>query len=396
MKKNLLALMLMVFAGSIALNAQTTVTNAVFPTAGTELKTKIVNGLQRIDITAAGGNQVWDMSDLVGTQMPYTVPAASTGAGFALFPNTDVILPEIGGVAGEAYIKLDANQMSTIGIIGTIDGFVSNLPVKLTAPRIDLITPMNFGDTSTSTIAFQVALDPHAVPGSALDSTISALEAGAGGLLVIDSIRVTFTTQRGTKVDAWGDLTTPSGNFNVLRLKKTDYTNTVLEVKLTIFGIPNVLWQNPADPNGLNVDPSSLPFVGLDTIITYEFWNDDYQQPILKALTEADGVTPTYGEFYDSGVSTRGTNLKSISVNAFPNPATSYFTLDLKGLEAGDYSVKLYNILGSEVKSTPFRFNGDTKLTVETNGLDAGTYVYRIVNNKNETLATRRIIVVRP
>jgi hypothetical protein len=393
MKKNVL-LMLPLMLATIIATAQITVTNAAFPTAGQMFETNIVNGLQRLDVTPAGANQTWDMANLQGTPVDFTVTAAATGSAAALFPTANVIIPEIGGIAGDGYVKLDANQMSTVGIVATLDGFVSDFPVPLSSPRIDLQTPMTFGNTGTGNFGFQVALDPHVPAGTDIDSIITALEAGAGGLIAIDSIRVTFTTNRSTEVDAWGSLKTPTGTFDVLRLKKIDETNTILEIKISVFGIPNVLWQDPSDPNGLGIDPSTLPFVGLDTIITYEFWDDKEQQPILKFLTDGNG-TATYGQYARTATNTSGI-AQNYEVRAFPNPATDNFTLEMNGLPNGEYRLKVYNIIGKEVKSQLFNVEGDTQINVATNNFDAGTYVYRIINNDNQSILTRRIVVVRP
>lgn len=394
MKKNVLSVIALVI-GVIAMDAQITVTNSVFATAGVTLNRNIVNGLGRIDITPAGPNQTWDMADLQGTTADYTVVAASSGNAFASFPTTDIILPEIGGIAGDGYVKVDANQMSTIGVVATLDGFVTDAVVQLTSPRIDLQTPLNYGDTNTGSYGFQIALDPHEPAGTQLDSLITALEADAGGLVTIDSIRVTFTTNSTSEVDAWGDLTTPAGTFDVLRLKRIDETNVDLDVKITVFGIPNVLWQDPADPNGLNVDPSGLPFVGQDTIFTYEFWSTTEQQPILKANTDADGTTPSYGQYKTLSTSTNSV-LAKYDVSAYPNPAIDNFTLEMNGLDNGEYNLKMYNIIGKSIKSVPFRIDGDTKLNISTSDLDAGTYIYRIVNAENQSLLTRRVIVLKP
>ncbi len=394
MKNNVLSVIAL-FIGVIAMNAQITVTNSVFPTVGMDLNRNIVNGLGRIDITPAGPNQTWDMADLQGTNADYTVQAASTGNAFATFSTADIILPEIGGIAGDGYVEVDANQMSTIGVVATLDGFVTDAVVPLTSPRVDLQTPMNYGDMSSGSYGFQIALDPHNPPGTELDSLITALEADAGGLVTIDSIRVTFTTNSTSEVDAWGALTTPSGTYDVLRLKKVDTTNVTLDVKITVFGIPNVLWQDPADPNGLNIDPSGLPFVGLDTIYTYEFWNNNESQPILKANTEADGTTASYGQYKTFNTNTNSV-FQNYDVRAYPNPAIDNFTLEMNGFENGEYSLKLYNIIGKNIKNVPFRIEGDTEINIATSDLDAGTYIYRIVDNDNQSLLTQRIIVVKP
>jgi hypothetical protein len=56
----------------------------------------------------------------------------------------------------------------------------------------------------------------------------------------------------------------------------------------------------------------------------------------------------------------------------------------------------MYNILGKEVKNVPFRYSGDTKMLIQTDNLNAGTYIYRILNDNNEHLITRKMIIVQP
>jgi hypothetical protein len=394
MKKNVLLMLPLLLMGLIT-TAQITVTNNAFPSVGQAFQTNIVNGLQRIDITPAGPNQVWDMADLLGTPVDFTVAAAASGAAAANFPTATLIIPELGGVAGDAYVKVSGNQMETVGLLATIDGLISNFPVKLTPNRIDLVTPMNYQNTSSSAFDLQVALDPHIPAGTALDSTITTLE--VPGVVTIDSLRITFIATRTTEVDAWGSLTIPVGAFDVLRLRTVDYTNTILEVKVTFFGVPNNLWQNLSDPNNvLNVDPATLPFGGLDTIITYEFWDADEQQAVLKVLTGADGQTATSGQYRRGTTSTKGQVLTNGKAAAYPNPATDNFTLELTNFDAGDYTFKMYNILGKEVKNVPFRYSGDTKMLIQTDNLNAGTYIYRILNDNNEHLITRKMIIVQP
>lgn len=399
MKKNVLLILPLLLMALIT-NAQITVTNTAFASVGQTFQTNVVNGLQRIDITPAGPNQTWDMADLQGTPIDFTIAAAASGAAGANFPTATIIMPEIGGVAGDGYVKVSANQMETVGVFATIDGLITDFPVKLMPSRIDLITPMNYQNTSSSVYNLQVVLDPHTPAGTALDSSITALEASTGNppLVTVDSLRITFSATRTTEVDAWGSLTTPTGTYDVLRLKKVDYTNTVLEVKVTFFGVPNTLWQNLSDPNNvLGVDPATLPFGGLDTIVTYEFWDENEQQPILKALTGSDGETATYGQYArQTGTSTKGQALTNGKAYVYPNPATDNFTLELKNFEAGDYTLKMYNMLGKEVKNVPFRYSGDTKMLIQTDDLNAGTYIYRIVNENNEHLITRKIIIVQP
>ncbi|MFK7950384.1 MAG: T9SS type A sorting domain-containing protein [Saprospiraceae bacterium] len=394
MKKNILLICSMLFLGLIT-NAQITVTDAVFAGVNQSFETNIINGLQRIDVTAAGPNQTWDMANLQGTAVDYTVTDATAGAAFSFFNTSTIIMPEFGGTTGEAYINVTSNKMETVGIIATIPGLVTDFTVPLGQPRIDIETPMNYSDVSSSSFDFTVELDPHEPAGTQLDSVITALEASAGGLIAVDSIRVIFNTNRTTEVDAWGTLTTPAGTFDVLRLRKVDTTNTELQVRLSTFGIPNPNWQNPVVSLGVNPADLEDLGVGIDTVITYEYWDANEKQPILKYVADGN-ENPTYGQYARTSTSTKGIAGSNVKINAYPNPATDNFMLEMKNLDAGDYTLKMYNIIGKEVKAIPFRYNGDTKMLVQTGDLNPGTFIYRILNENDKSVATRRIIIVRP
>jgi hypothetical protein len=135
--------------------------------------------------------------------------------------------------------------------------------------------------------------------------------------------------------------------------------------------------------------------IGIDTIITYDFWSATEQQPILSYVTDGSG-SPTYGQYALIANNTRGIVESGLEVVAYPNPATDNFTLEMNHFEGGDYTLKMYNIIGKEVKSIPFRYSDGMKLSVQTGDLQNGTYVYRILNKNKESLVTRRIIVSRP
>ncbi len=90
MKKPLLYLLFFVFAHH--LQAQITLTDAYLPELGDTLVTAI-DGMPTIEISAPGGNQIWDYSSLQGLSRMQIIRPASDGVNSDQFPTADVMIP---------------------------------------------------------------------------------------------------------------------------------------------------------------------------------------------------------------------------------------------------------------------------------------------------------------
>ncbi|MBK7425905.1 MAG: T9SS type A sorting domain-containing protein [Saprospiraceae bacterium] len=70
--------------------------------------------------------------------------------------------------------------------------------------------------------------------------------------------------------------------------------------------------------------------------------------------------------------------------------------MDLVGLSAGNYTVKIINILGMAVWSEKYYVNGSRTIRVELDDFKRGTYLYALINDKGRTITTKRLIVLKP
>ena len=146
MKKNLLLLLAFVCT-FLTVHAQTTVTNSVLPVAGDTLMTRQAASIGSASITAAGPNQTWDYTSMVGdTLNTVIVQAASTGMFSAFFPTADVIL-STSILPGENYMDITANKIEIVGFTGDVLGIGATVPAVFNDPLTLLETPLNYQNT---------------------------------------------------------------------------------------------------------------------------------------------------------------------------------------------------------------------------------------------------------
>jgi len=92
----------------------------------------------------------------------------------------------------------------------------------------------------------------------------------------------------------------------------------------------------------------------------------------------------------NAGIKTFSEN--NINVNIFPNPFSTSATLSIDGSETYKYNtIKIYNLLGQEVRS--MFIGNQNEITINRDNLAAGMYFYKLITNKNETLATGKMII---
>jgi len=393
MRKNLLILLTFLVSVSM-LNAQVTLTNAVFPATGDVLKTRQATSLNgAVSVTAAGPNQTWDFSQMTGGILDTTVVvAASTGTYAALFPSANIIL-ETSILPGENYLETGANSMSIVGFAGDVLGIGVIIPAVFEDPFVLLQTPTNYQDTYTDHANFEIEIGTANYPAlvAYLDDSLGLAAAG----IEVDSLRLTYTATILYNADSWGNLTVPeTGAFDVLRVKQSIYSNIVVEFKGKFANIP-FNWSDPSQVPGA----PALPFAGPGTNVNYFFYNDVAKETIAVIEMNADDSTQISEVTYKSEQTTSVFGFAGInvpSVKAYPNPAVSNLNLEVKNFTSGNYNVKVYNIIGRELMSEKHYINGDKTINVNTSTLPKGTYLYNISDEKGVTILSRRFMVARP
>jgi len=379
MKKTLLFIFTLL---NLPLIGQITVTNTSFPAVGDTLRTALDGAPEGIEITAPGGNQVWDFSGLQGVTAEAVVRSASEGANADLFPNANLLFPVgANGMGGESYASTTTSLYQLTGYVGPDP---ANLGIIVRVPFspsiVERRSPMEFFDINNTEYAILVSLPTDSLPAEVTDDLP----------IVPDSIRLRVASNRTDVVDGWGTLTIPGGTYEVLREKRTEIRETVVEARVGIG--PFATWVDVTEFLGGD-------FLGQDTLTTYVFVNDQEKENIAEVtVTNDETETPTAVTYKSNDVITnvRYVNTGRADIFAYPNPAINNVRINFLNIIPGNYTFRIFNILGKEVVNKRYDINGNRTVGINIDTLQKGTYLYNLTDARGKILKTKRLMVIRP
>ena len=107
-------------------------------------------------------------------------------------------------------------------------------------------------------------------------------------------------------------------------------------------------------------------------------------------MTDANGCQDIDEEFYEREDETVSiVALSGLSVQLYPNPATTHFVVEVEGLSSvADYTVKLVDVRGKIVYEQAL----EKQLTINTNHLAKGVYML-MINDKEARVYQSKILV---
>lgn len=363
----------------ITVYGQVTVTNAVFPEIGDvwyEAGDPSGAGINLGNPSASAQN--WDFTSFQPNFIDTVeVFDPADGSAAATFPSADLLVPQM---AGESYLDVDQNQVRLLGFSGG-DGFggvnLGNLALTYSPSQVLLEAPFEYGDSFTDDSGFLISVATADVPG--LDSLLPAFPP-------IDSIRVNYTSSRTDAVDAFGTMSTHLGDFDVLRMKRVDFTNTAIEFLSFGFWI---------DPTSIGVE---IPIGGPDTLYTYDFISATEKSPIVSVGVQSDDMTIQNATYLTSPslVVANEALIRDEIFTVFPNPAVNNLKVKLDQLEPGTYHVLIYSLFGKLVQKDWFKVSGSEVFNMDVSDLNAGTHLIRLQTEEGQSLVTKRFLVIRP
>lgn len=359
--------------------AQITVTNSIFPQAGDVLTTSVNTSPTFSPTAASATTQSWDFSSLTTDFLNVdSIQAASSGAAYLDFPNTDIIQPILG--FGSAYTIVDSQSITRVGA-GIELGFAGlSFVAPYTDPHIVQTASLDYNTSHTDQFAIRFSEHIDSVPflRNLIDS-INPLPVSP------DSIRVSVDGSHDMNVDAFGTCTIHSGTYDVLRQKVETYTDVSIDVWVPTFG-GNGVWQ---DITGLL--SGFLPFPANDTTIYYDYIAEGSKEPIARMNMSADESSVETMEF-------KGDNPASIfnvpttpSLSIFPNPASQYVQFDSESLSVEQFNLQIIDLNGRVVQEVQQLNRGQHQIQLKN--LAAGQYQVRFLSEKGNTLAISKLIV---
>jgi hypothetical protein len=196
-----------------------------------------------------------------------------------------------------------------------------------------------------------------------------------------DSIRVRIANTRNDFVDAYGTITIPGGTYDVLREKRTTYTETIVEAKVPLFG-----WQ---DVSGLL---GQFEGIGQDTTISYEFFSNTEKEVIASITVDADD-TPTSATFKDNGIiSNNNETINELAIGVVPNPTAGMTHFNFNDFPNGEYQLNILGLNGSQVFNEKLVLQNNHTELIDLSALAPAPYFYLLRNNQGAVISSGKLI----
>lgn len=268
--------------------AQITVPPSTLPVAGDTLKMAVDAeplSCSFLVFTPPGGQQSWDLSCLTADRTDDIVyRPASQGSAVSLFPGaTSVILPPAFPYPGvlpgflspqEDYYQSTGTELKYLGGVGMLPYLTSPVAAFFNPPLVTRRAPINFFDIKQTSTGLLTPFDD-----TLMDPAIRQKLP-----FTADSFRYRVALTRLDVVDAYGTVTLPGGSFDVLREKRTQYSESRIDAKVNPLG-----WLDVTD---VFIQFVGANFLGVDTLVSHNFYNDVSKEPIAVVDLDRNQVTP--------------------------------------------------------------------------------------------------------
>lgn len=198
-----------------------------------------------------------------------------------------------------------------------------------------------------------------------------------------DSCRITYTVVEESVVDAEGTLYLPTEFEQVYRQKVDIKKAPKIEIKI------GAHWSDVTSiVPGIRLikNTSLLRYVSATTgLQLVEIELNDNREPIQIEFRTHPLVTRVFAE-----------EPTKPDIFAYPNPSYDVVRFQLSDLSNGLYTLKIFNILGVEVKELDIQVDHRRKtVAVDLREMQRGTYLYRLQDKAGRTIRTKRITLIQ-
>lgn len=362
--KNILLILLIV--GLHAATAQITLDSNDFPKAGDTPTYSTADTLLGIDLAVTGPNQNWDFSNLSplaqttdsflsSSDLPFTlrfsIPSRVNAVSFI---NTPDSIPGVGVslTGGYDLYAVTTGAYESLGQATVLGGL---LPIVLEADPSDTIfaLPLTYQDIGSGSSYAELDLN---IP-------------------TVGDVYYEQSRDRNYVVDGWGQLTTPYGQFQVLRTRST--TQGSDSTNFTLAG---------GDPTAFRIPVPEQ--------ISYQWWAKNERAPILEISAAQLGGNEfvTQVRYRDSVRNLRPNSvdrqLTQVALSISPNPTTDIATIDWDMQGKTGY-LEVFSMNGKRVYEDVLE-KGSTQISLRN--LESGAYFVRILELNGSRVFIGKIV----
>lgn len=380
MKKCLPVLALLLTAGTVP--AQITVTSATFPVAGDTLWFAIDNSPGTIGSLTPPGPQDWDFTGLTKESTYNTVyRPANGGTVSAQLPDAELFAA--GPFGTETYYNVTGTKFEQLAYYGIVPyDLVANNIFDYAPPLTERWAPLNFFDINASASGFLELFLP-----SDFSPVLILQLAAQTNNAQIDSMRYRVAISETAAVDAYGKLSIPSGTFDVLREKRTKYTETRIDCK-----IPPLGWLDLTD----QCIQAGFFGLGVDTTYAYHFFNDVAKEPIAVVTLDNNQAFATQIVFKNTAppiINSVGDKSRAVpTVSISPNPASDEVVFELKNLLPGSYRMAIFDETGRVVFEKIAQLNTQQTEQIGLSQHGPGVYFFNLFDENGRMLCGEKLV----
>lgn len=380
MKKCLPVLALLLAA--VSLSSQITVTNATFPAAGDTLWFAIDNSPGTIGSLTAPGPQDWDFTGLSAdaTQTIVYRPASGGSVG-AQVPGAELFT--VGSLGSETYYNVTDTKFELQAYYGILPyDLVANNIFEYYPPLPERRAPLSFFDINASSSGFLELFVP-----SEFSPVLMLQLAAQTNNAQIDSMRYRVAISGTEAVDAYGQMSIPGGTFQVLRERRTRYTETRIDAK-----IPPLGWLDITD----NAIQAGFFGLGVDTTVAYHFFNDVAKEPIAVVTLDNNQAFATQIVYKDTAPPVvnvvNDKNRAAPAVAISPNPASDEVVFELKNLQPGHYRMVVFDETGRIVFEKIAQLNGSHTERFGLSQQVPGVYFFSLFDENGRSVCQGKLV----
>lgn len=338
--------LIIIFLSWNILSAQITINQQELPDRNDSLRYSLAANHSQFNFNQTGTNYVWNYSSLAPISQELGYYESPSNAPIAYQLNFNAFNTDMAHKAADInlfgtelkeifyYYNKENGKFSEIGVAAKVDG----IPVTVNYDSDDILYtyPLQMGDTSYS---------------------YSSWDFNVPNLVYVGRTKI-----RNNQVDGWGQISTPLGTYDCLRIR-----SDLVQI------------------DTISYDSIPFPIPAITSNITEYIWlTKTHKLPVLIARFDQFNmnVEVKYADNIRSFNSISEENKSNIKI--YPNPAKTEIFLDLNNLKE-NFKVNLYNINSQIIKT----FDNCKNINIEN--ISKGLYIIEIISEN--IVITEKIII---